>query len=732
MSRKLTVSFGGSHQSIITEVRSLEWAEFCGWLVRTPPELPSKEARGWYCGCEFEPVYRHGDNFVARHVLTFDFDHVDIFLMEEVRHQFADYAHALYTTFSHTPDKPRFRLVLPLSRPAGYDEFQAVSRKVAERIGIELVAGESHVVAQFMYAPARREGGKHESYYRVKGKWVDVDEVLAQYEDWTDRATWPHRKEGDNVHDPESKTSPLDKPGIVGDFCRAFSITAAIERFGLPYIPTGVEGRWTYTAGSRPEGAIVYDDDTKLHSHHDTDPGRGQNNAFDLVRVHLFHDLDGAADAAEPITQRPSYLAMCKLAREQPEIRDAVARDNFEDLGPGESGDFASLDGDAEDADWLGERDEGAGVPGQDAGGSEAKPTSTILARQINDVLCNPTSPRWLIPNELERGVIAVMAGPRGVYKSFVALDWSMRIATTGHPVYVVSAEGGDFDRRARAWLTTYAPDRDFASVPLYVVERRLDLNNKEGLDAIRADCVRLRIRPHLFVLDTFSKLSGGLDENENTAVKQFIGRLDTGLKRAETAFDATVLVVAHTGHSDAGRPRGASALGADTDAEYIVARSDANFSISITRERFKASPELSPLYYKPEVVDLGYKGEDGQAVTSLVLRAAEAPTARGSAKKPTGPNQVMMYEVIQELTADGSTVSTTLAVNEAVARTPFDEGGVGRDRRRINMEKAVQTLVANGMVFLHEDNQLSLSELKPVKEEAWLGDVFFDDVTFT
>ena len=56
------------------------------------------------------------------------------------------------------------------------------------------------------------------------------------------------------------------------------------------------ESRWTYAMGSRPEGVIIYDGGAKLHSHHDTDVARGQHNAFDLVRLHKFGDLDGKAD----------------------------------------------------------------------------------------------------------------------------------------------------------------------------------------------------------------------------------------------------------------------------------------------------------------------------------------------------------------------------------------------------------------------------------------------------
>lgn len=714
-SRTLRISFGERHHAEVTKVRELSWAQLCQWLVKEPPESESKETRGWYCGAVFNENYRHGDNFIERNILTFDFDHVDDFAFDAMSQLFRRHAFAMYTTWSHEAEGkgPRFRIVLPLSRPASYDEFQAVSRKVAEKIGIELVAAESHVPAQFMFSPLRRPGGSHRADYRVDGLWVDVDAILAQYADWTDRSQWPRRKEGDNPYDKDQVSSPLDKPGPVGDFCRSFRISEAIERFGLPYTPTANEGRWTYTEGSRPEGAVVYDDDTKLHSHHDTDPARGQSNAFDLVRAHRFHTLDAATGPEVSITDKPSYRAMCQFVYEQQEVRQALAKEAFEDYGQltvEQLAEFKPLT----EGQSLGKSPE-VGVVG--------------LARRISDVLRNPTTPRWLIRDELERAVIAVMAGPRGSFKSFIALDWAMRCATAtnmghpvdkAHPVYVVSAEGGDFDRRARAWLQHFLPERAYEDVPLYVVERRLDLNSAEGIIAIRDDCMRLGIRPVLFVLDTFSKLSGGLDENDNSQVKQFIGRLDNGLKRAETAFDATVLLVCHTGHSDAGRPRGASALAADTDAEYIVARAENSPMVSVTRERFKASPELPPLNFRAEPVALGYQDQDGQEVSSLVLLAAASPKKR-TGEKPQGRWQQCIVDVINDLTRDGEPVYTAVLLNEACKRFPVDTDNGGRDNRRSSLTNALQGLVQKKIVFLHEGNRVAMHDVAMASAEEWL-----------
>lgn len=67
---------------------------------------------------------------------------------------------------------------------------------------------------------------------------------------------------------------------------------------------------------------MIYDDDTKIHSHHDTDPARGQHGSWDLVRLHKFGHLDKDLDPQTPIERKPSQLAMIEFAKTLPEMRE--------------------------------------------------------------------------------------------------------------------------------------------------------------------------------------------------------------------------------------------------------------------------------------------------------------------------------------------------------------------------------------------------------------------------
>lgn len=241
MSRPLTISFGSgkplpnnAHLARITGVETLTWDAFSSRLTSPPPVTADKSSAGWYCCAQFSGRNRDTDNFVARECLALDYDHITPGDAKSIQYAFNQHEYVMYTTASHTAASPRLRVVMPLSRPASMDEFQAVSRRVAAAAGIELASRESHVPAQMMYLPTVKPGSAFKAR-RHAGHLVDVDAVLGEYEDWADRSSWPARKDHDVLSTGES-VDPCTKPGVIGAFCRAFDCVAAIERFDLPYV----------------------------------------------------------------------------------------------------------------------------------------------------------------------------------------------------------------------------------------------------------------------------------------------------------------------------------------------------------------------------------------------------------------------------------------------------------------------------------------------------------------
>ena len=254
--------------------------------------------------------------------------------------------YVLYSTHSYTKENPRYRIIVPVDRAMSPDEFQAVSRRMADDIGIEMFDSSTHQAERLMYWPSCPKDAEY-VYQHGEGDLVSVDAYLATYHDWRDTSFWPISKKESAVRlsDAHKQGNPLEKKGLLGAFCRCYSITEAIAKF-LPevYTPTQVEGRYTYTAGSTVGGLVIYDNDTFAYSNHATDPVGGKLvNAFDLVRLHKFGDLD--KNDSLKITEQPSYKAMIEFANEDGAAAILLDKERMQDM------DFDDIE--EEDVDFL-------------------------------------------------------------------------------------------------------------------------------------------------------------------------------------------------------------------------------------------------------------------------------------------------------------------------------------------------------------------------------------------
>lgn len=311
--------------------RSLETPETHAEYMKMGKEQQDKiKDIGGFVGGHLKDGRRKTGYVTARQLLTLDLDFPPAEFWDSLMNNLElDSALAVYSTHKHTPAKPRYRLIMPLDREVTPDEYEAIARKIAEKIGIDYFDDSTFQPTRLMYWPSHSVDV--EPFFRYyDAPFLVANAVLDEYPDWTDTSYWPEssRMAGIRKKQADKQGDPTAKKGIVGAFCRTYTVTAAIAKF-LPdiYTETAKPDRYTYAAGSTAAGLVVYDGDLFAYSNHSTDPAGGQLcNAFDLVRLHKFSDLDdGVQDKSGK--DLPSYKAMRTFASDDDGTKLTAAND---------------------------------------------------------------------------------------------------------------------------------------------------------------------------------------------------------------------------------------------------------------------------------------------------------------------------------------------------------------------------------------------------------------------
>lgn len=334
----------------------------------------------------FRAGKRRAEALIERTALTLDIDEVSPRQYDRIMEgltPLGEWEWFATTTRGHRPDSPRCRIVLPLTRPVDPEEYAPLCRIVGSHIfkdeaeAMDAIDTVSFRAAQIMYRPSRSKDGVFEAVHN-QGEMIDPDEVFEQWGgDWRDFSNLPYsQKRGvGREHIGAKAENPTEKRGIVGAFCRTFSVEDAIGEF-LPEIykkskiPSG-KPRYTYVDGSGTNGVVVEDDGLFIYSHHGTDPCGGRLvNAFDMVRLHMFGDEDEGYDDGDP-TELPSYKSMGKFAREDPEVnsefQDDMSDRAVEDFDDDDEEDDSEVDVDPDEFEDIapkhGDRVRLKGVP---------------------------------------------------------------------------------------------------------------------------------------------------------------------------------------------------------------------------------------------------------------------------------------------------------------------------------------------------------------------------------
>lgn len=322
--------------------------------------------------------------------------------------------------------------------------------------------------------------------------------------------------------------------------------------------------------------------------------------------------------------------------------------------------------------------------------------------------------PQFLIADLLEENALIEIFGEPGAGKSLLAYDMAACIATGqsfhGHTVregavLILAGEGHNgIKRRFSAWEKQTG--RSLKGAPLLVSQQPVQLLDQESRLAMHAAIDALIAehgKPSLVIVDTLARNFGPGDENSNRDMSYFVAVLD----EVRSQYGCSVVIVHHSGHSDSGRGRGASALKGAVDAEFGVKRDGGQRPVMFCT-KMKDAPKPPDAVFDIEVVEIGWTSQ-GQVLNGPVLVKSNA-LPLSIARKPLTNHMNWVLSAFRALLKAGGVSTVGAVTREQLRRKCFElsrEANVDTTRKRFN--RAFQKLIEASFI-LESGGALTLS----------------------
>ena len=267
----------------------------------------------------------------------------------------------------------------------------------------------------------------------------------------------------------------------------------------------------------------------------------------------------------------------------------------------------------------------------------------------------------WTVKNWISDAAWLIeFFGPPGTYKSFIALDVALSIATGrdwhGHQVkqcrvVYIPAEGQSGAlKRVKAWTERH--EISFSELEMFTILPRPCLIDQPGeLDDLIEALKELAGPPVGFiVIDTLARSMTG-DENSTSDMGSVVNAC---ARLSEETGRAQIALVHHTGKDEARGPRGAIALTGATDV-LIGVQSPYDRTAVIHCERQKDAEPPATMTFNMAIQNTGYTDKDGEELSSLVpVFDPFASTAKAKQPKFTGAARIALNALEEALRDHG------------------------------------------------------------------------------
>lgn len=534
------------------------WLDFCSYLKNTIIRAEYKSLLPLLKLATFMDNHRNNVNLDSIYGIEVDYDGEEMHqekAAELLRK--AGIEALIYTSPSHTEEKPRWRVLCPTSKALSPEKRNCLVRTIDHVLG-NILAPESFTLSQSYYIGAV-EGGQPVQYINVKGHPIDLVNIIMP-----------------NVHN-EHISSVNSHRSNSGRTAPAYDIALKA-----------------------------------LISRHPDDFDRNQWLIFSGA---FFTSTKGLVGNEVALNDWQNWNSVYYNNNPQ---------DNFstwKDFGRnGTNGDFLTL---AE----MSNNDNAKGwaffggvvhnIPVTDnpyiaPSGAINRTNDFYFTRADN---LKSVKQCWIVKNVIPENSLCLFFGPSGSGKTFGALGLGLSIASgsswygnevqKGEVIYVCGEGKHGINKRIKAWGTHFQTSLE--EVPFFVSSGAADFSDTSSILKVKHAIDSMGIKPSLIIIDTLSRNTSG-DENDSQQMAAFIKALDN----LKNKYNASVLLVHHTGHSDKDRARGSSVLKAAMDSEFRFEKSGTQIKFRCTKMKDSDEPSAMMFELKQIPVKIGEFPEMG------------------------------------------------------------------------------------------------------------------------
>ena len=174
--REFRIACAGSRKAAQWVNQKITWSDLCKKLRETiytsetaaeyramsKDDRDAAKDRGGFVGGYLTGGRRRIVNVKIRSLITFDVDTPELDFYKKFIGTFG-FAAIIYTTHSHRPGSPRYRIVIALAEDIPPDRYGPVARYLAAEYGIEQFDPVSFVTNQLMHWPSTSKDGEYEN-----------------------------------------------------------------------------------------------------------------------------------------------------------------------------------------------------------------------------------------------------------------------------------------------------------------------------------------------------------------------------------------------------------------------------------------------------------------------------------------------------------------------------------------------------------------------------------------